>query len=282
MEELSEIERRIANLTELGSVFGALRALSAARVHQARGALPGIDHYTATVHRSITLSLPDEMVAPEANGKSHARTLIVFCSEHGFVGGFNEELVERAKKALDERPARLLMIGSRGQTLAGWNRMEPDWACPMTTHIDGVLETARRVAAALYREVVEHGVLEACVIYGAASTQMGWHVEERPLLPFDTEPFRQHKAQVPPFTNLAPDVLVRRLIDELLFCDLVRAATQTLAAENIARLSAMTAARDSVTRTLATLRERHRRLRQSEITAEINEIIAGAGLIRAD
>jgi F-type H+-transporting ATPase subunit gamma len=77
-----------------------------------------------------------------------------------------------------------------------------------------------------------------------------------------------------PLFNLDPAALHQRLIAEYVFASLAEAAMETIACENAARLMAMTAAHDNVSAKLDTLQQNARRVRQSEITAEILELVA--------
>ena len=65
---------------------------------------------------------------------------------------------------------------------------------------------------------------------------------------------------------------MRKLAEEYVFAELCEALTLSLAAENEARMRAMTAAKSNVTKMLDDLVARSRQLRQEEITNEIIEL----------
>ena len=93
--------------------------------------------------------------------------------------------------------------------------------------------------------------------------------------PFDLSAFPRAIAANPPLLNLAPDVLIRALAADYMHAQLCRAGLHAFAAENEARLEAMTAARNQIERQLSALRATLRHVRQEEITAEIIELAAG-------
>ena len=71
---------------------------------------------------------------------------------------------------------------------------------------------------------------------------------------------------------MAPQVLLMRLAEEYVFAELCEALTLSVAAENEARMRAMTAAKSNVAKMLDELIARSRQLRQEEITNEIIEL----------
>lgn len=81
----------------------------------------------------------------------------------------------------------------------------------------------------------------------------------------------------PPIIALPLRILLAELAEEYVFAELCEALTLSLAAENEARMRAMTAAKSNVARMLDELVARTRRLRQEEITSEIIELGSGRG-----
>jgi F-type H+-transporting ATPase subunit gamma len=68
-------------------------------------------------------------------------------------------------------------------------------------------------------------------------------------------------------------MLHERLMAEYVFALLTEAVVESLASENAARLSAMESAHDNVSKKLDQLRQEARHARQSEITAELLELV---------
>ena len=71
---------------------------------------------------------------------------------------------------------------------------------------------------------------------------------------------------------MPPRILLAQLAEEYVFTELCEALTLSLAAENEARMRAMTAAKSNVAKMLDELVARSRQLRQEEITNEIIEL----------
>ena len=113
MSRLAELQAHIGGMGELRDIVGAMRSLAGMRVQEAQHALPGIRRYSQSIAGAIgaaLLLMPEP--ASEAAAAGSRRALILFAAEHGFVGGFNERLVEAAEAALGPGDA-LFVLGSR-------------------------------------------------------------------------------------------------------------------------------------------------------------------------
>jgi F-type H+-transporting ATPase subunit gamma len=281
MDRLSEIQSRIKNLGELAEVVGAMRSLAAVRVQQARAALPGIRKYAEVVDGALAAAfdLASGAVEPSASTEiGTGSTAIAFSSEQGFVGAFNEHVLDRAAKQIAAPGDRLLVVGSRGASLAAERHLAVAWTVPMATHGDGVAPVARRVAREVYRRAAHGELRRVTLVYARTSGGAASEVVVTTLLPFDPTPYLSGSAGVgpQPLANLGRRDLLDELVDELVFAELMRAAMESFASENGARLATMEAAHTSIDRKLDDLSQDERQRRQDEITTELLDIVTGA------
>jgi F-type H+-transporting ATPase subunit gamma len=276
MIRLAEIETHIAGISELRDIVGAMRSLASMRVQEAHRALPGIRRYTETMAAAIASGLLLMLEASFAGQTPPGRrAFILFTAEHGFVGGFNARVLDAAEKLLD-LDGTLFVLGSRGVALAKERRWTTVWAHTMATRPESVPETVRSLTAELYRLIARGQVAHVDVMFvrhhqGGAAT-----IERRQLLPLDLASFAPKQPRLAPLHNLAPDVLLEKLIADYVFASLTEAAVESLAAENAARFAAMRSAHDNVSRKLEELRQDARQARQSEITTELLDLVTGA------
>jgi len=283
MERLSEIQARLVNLRQLADVVGAMRSLAAVRVQQAHGALPSVLRYTAVIEEALACALaqgaPAERPAEPASSDAPegGSATIVFSSEQGFVGAFDERVLERTAAQLAHPGDSLLVIGARGAALAAERGLAVAWTVSMSTQGAGVVDVARRVAHEVYRRAARGELRRVTLVYARSSSGASSEVVVRPLLPFDPTPYLgAATAGPPPLTYLPARELVDRLIDELLLAELMRAALESFASENGARLSTMEAAHTNIDKKVEDLSRDERRRRQDEITTELLDIVTGA------
>lgn len=287
MERYVRLRQRIASVNELLEVTGAMRSLAAVRVQQAQEALTGIRQYTSVVADAMADALPllspdvairGGHVAAETAGQ---RGLLVFASEHGFVGTFNERLLDRAQTELAEGGGLLFMVGGRGTLVAEERGLDVAWAVSMATHPGQVINVAQRVAMGLYRRFVEGEIARVDLLFARYRSGGGSEVERLRLLPIDLQAFAGKPPVSPPLLNLPPAALVERLVEEYFFAELSRAAMESFTSENGARLQVMDSAHETVEGKLDELGSEARRARQEEVTTELIDVVTGAEALMA-
>jgi F-type H+-transporting ATPase subunit gamma len=274
MTLLAEIEGRIASMSELMDIVGAMRSLAGMRVQEAERALPGIHRYAESVAAGIgaaLLLMPEPVQGKEVGGRS---ALVLCVAEHGFVGAFNERLVEAAETATGDGGA-LFVLGSRGAALAIERGRQPTWMRPMPTRPPGAPEAIRHLAAELYARMARGEISRLEVMFGRSRQGSAPTIEHRLLLPFDIAALAAKQPRRAPLHNLAPQALLERLMSEYVFALLTEAAVQSIASENAARFAAMESAHDNVAKKLDRLRENARQARQTEITTELLDLVTG-------
>lgn len=277
MEQLPRIQARISSLHELRDLVRALRALAASHVQEAQGALNGIRRYAEVVEDAIAEGAelrprPEEPASPSRS--SDASVLIVVCSEHGFVGAFNDRTLDRA--AAERKPGqRLAVLGRRGAALAAERGLDVVQTFPMATHVGGVLGVTRLVA--------EHmaTVSTADVVFGSYRRGGSYDVEVRSILPIDPAVIKRSARRNRPLHHLAPAQLLERLASEYLFGEITRVVMESLASENGARLGVMEMADHNIGDKLDTLKRQEHTLRQEAITSELLDVVTGSETILA-
>jgi F-type H+-transporting ATPase subunit gamma len=274
MTRLAEIEGHIASMSELSDIVGAMRSLAGMRVQEAQRALPGVRRYAAAMAGGIggaLLLMPEPMPSSGDHGR---RALVLCAAEHGFVGGFNQRLVEAAAKVAGSRDA-LFVLGSRGAAFAIESGLPPTWSRPMATRPAGAPEAIRRLTGELYVRIARGEISRVAVMFGRYRQGSAPSIEHRLLLPLDLASLAAGPPRQAPLHNLPPATLFERLMSEYVFALLTEAAIESIASENAARFAAMESARDNVRRKLDQLKQSARQARQAEITAELLDLVTG-------
>jgi len=281
MTRLAEINGHIGSMSQLREIVGAMRSLAGMRVQESQRALPGIRRYAQSVAEAIGAALllmpPSRSEAPPRGGR---RAVILCAGEHGFVGAFNERLLEAVATRLE--PADLLfVIGSRGAALACERGRTPAWTHAMASRVSGVPVVIDRLTTELYTRIVR-GEIARIEVTSSRYRQGGAPtIENRLLLPLDTAALALTQPRQPPLHNLDPARLLESLMAEYVFALLTEAVVESIGSENAARFAAMEAAHDNVEKKLGELHLAARRARQGEITEELLDLIAGAEALSA-
>jgi len=276
-ERLSDVVARIRSVRQLSSVIGAMRGIAAARAREARERVEGVRAYAATVGAAIgqALALLDDGAAPERARDGHSGHLVIaLCAEQGFAGAFNRRVLDVVERLL-RRPgggaAELILLGGRGLMTADERGLSVGWSAAMVAHVDEVGALADRLTEQLYERVESGRATRVNVVH--ASPSLGEiEIVDRALVPFDYGRFSRLRNASLPLISAPPRVLLTELAQEYVFAELCEALTLSLAAENEARMRAMSAAKTNVAKMLDELVARSRQLRQEEITNEIIEL----------
>jgi len=279
---LAEIEVHIASMEELRQIVSALRSLASMRMQQAAHAITSVRRYAAVIATAIddAIALLPEPPATVRIAREGRRALIVCTSEQGFVGDFNERLLDAAQADLRTEDV-LLMVGTRGSTLAEGRGWRASWSGPMATRVSSLTETVHGLATELYRAIAGHEVESAAVFFARYQKGAAPTIERHPLFPLDLARRAPARALLPPLHNLSPAALLEQLVAEYLLALLSEAVIESLASENAARFNAMVAAHDNVSRKLDELERQGRQARQAEVTTELLDLVTGAEAARS-
>lgn len=222
------------------------------------------------------------MMREENAPDTGAINVVVFGSDQGLVGQFNDVVADYAVKTLAALPGKpqVWAVGERVYARlvnAGLSLMSlfdvPSSVQAITSLVGKIQLTseephAKGEYAQLY---VFHNRPQSGALYEPVSQR---------LLPFDTQ-WQQSMANVRWPTKSLTEVMgsgagtLRALVREYLFISLFRACAESLASENASRLAAMERADKNIDELLQNLRDTFHRLRQSGIDEELFDVIAG-------
>ena len=265
---LAEIERHVASMEELQRIVGAMRAIASMRMQEAVRALASVREYGNAVAQALhdALAIGSEE-ARHGNGASPAdatavparstgrRAIVLFASEHGFVGGFNQRLIEVIESDIGANDV-LIVVGSRGAAFAAERGHSAAWLHPLATRLAGIPETVRLLEQGLLPQIAREQIGRAEVVFSRYRRSGELAIERHRLFPVQLAAARGTRRGLVPLHDLPVPVLLEKLTAEYMLAQLTEAATEALAAENAARFAAMESARDNVGRKLERSEER--------------------------
>src|SRR5690606_37664026 len=227
---------------------------------------------------------------PRADASS---TVVVFGSDRGLCGAFNDRMARFAARDLTRTaaqavPVRIVAVGRRVARRLRSTGRAPDALLSAPTGLGAVdaavadlldfIDTYRRAGheselRLVYARPIGSTRFEPCASQ-VLPVDSGW-VRRLKGLPWVTRKL--------PMELSDPLQLLRGLIRQRVALAIVKAFGSSLASENAARLAAMEAASHNVEERLARLRARYQAARQAAVTAELLDIqSAAAALEEAD
>lgn len=275
MPHIEDIKDRIGNIGQIEGVIVAMRAMAAAHAQEARRHLQAIREHEETVARSMAeaLSLVPGMASTRERVESEQTHLrIVVGAAQGFSGQHNERIVTGALEQNEEPEDRqYLLIGQRCISEFAERGIRPLWSANMVAHAAEVPALASRIVDALFVPLERGEVHSVSIVYAdPASTEMALTI--RRLMPFDFGRITAPRRPSPPITLIPAPRLLEQLVEEYVFTEVCEALMLGFAAENDARMNAMTRARSNVKEIAQDLQRKFHQVRQEETTTEIIEL----------
>lgn len=291
-QSLETLSRRIASMQGIRGVVHTMKSLSVINAAPYEQAARAIEAYHETVltglHAFLSQSGP---IAEEGLGNA-ARIVVVFGSDHGLCGNYNEALAAHVGahiKADTDAETTVLCIGAQMESALSDLGLALEETFFPPASVDGIGRLANLLTQKLddLRRARRPHDISVTLAYFARSEQGGQTPKIDALLPLNPDLVRdlQSKPWVSrslPRFSMQPRDLFLSLIRGHLFASLFRAAAEALVTENAARLALMQQAEQSVDDKLDTLKSDTRALRQSEITTELLDVIIGFEALKND
>lgn len=287
MSETSEsLRRKLDGAAELGSVVRTMKALAAASISQYERAVHSLDDYYRTVELGLVAWLhqagAEIPAGKETRAKAGAIGAVVFGSDQGLVGQFNEVLTDFVASALGNMPGdkRILAVGERVQGHLADVALTATGNFPVPNSINAITSLVGRILIEIDAQRERGEVEQIYLFHNRPKSGALYEPVIQRLLPLD-DAWRRGLAELPWPTGNLPEIMDsgeptrQALIREYLFISLFRACAESLASENASRLAAMQRAEKNIEELLEDLNQTFHRLRQSAIDEELFDVISG-------
>lgn len=291
-QTLEILSRRTTSMQGIRSVVHTMKTLSVINSAPYEQAAKAIETYHDTVldglHAFVTHFGPIETPASD----HPVQVLIVFGSDHGLCGNYNEALADHVAGHLpqsEDGPPTVLCVGAQmADALTDQHIVIEETFFPAAS-VDGVGRLANLLTQRLetIRTRAEPQDLAVSLAYVARDGAAGQRALIVPLLPLDQAVLdelaaKPWKSRSRPYFSMPANDLFRALVRNHLFATLFRAIAEALMTENAARLALMQQAERSVDEKLEELASETRTVRQDQITTELLDVIIGFEALKKD
>lgn len=287
-DTIASLNRKIDSASDLQSVVGVMKALAAANIGQYLKSVEALGDYSRTVELGLSACLRASKSAfaespmRSANSKPSVQA-IVFGSDQGLVGQFNDKITNLAwdsLKNLNSASLRIWTVGLRVHERLLQQDLELEEPLPTPSSVKAITQIVGQLLIASQAMAEDNPLTEMHLFYNRPVNGPVYESAHVKLLPLDTQWLSQIIQTPWPSKNL-PEVIgptpsaLRSFIREHLFISIFKACAESLASENASRLAAMQRADKNIEELLTTLQGDFHRLRQSSIDEELFDVISG-------
>jgi len=287
---LAGLRRKMSSAGDLQSVVRAMKAQAAASIEQYQRSITALADYHRTVSLGLGVCIRSRVLVPQwADQRKRAATIIVFGSDQGLVGRFNDVVGDFAKTLVAGQPGAVAVwtVGQRVREQLDDAGVAVEQWFDVPSSVDTIAALVGRILVAEESRSDADRPTDLYLVYNRIAPSIAYRPVSVQLLPFDDD-WRARVAAIAWPTSGLPEVLVDDattlavFIREYLFISLFRACAESLASENTSRLAAMQRADKNIDDLRESLGSEFHRLRQASIDDELFDVVAGYEASRSD
>jgi F-type H+-transporting ATPase subunit gamma len=282
----ASLRRKIASAGELESVVRTMKAMAASSIGQYENAVRSLDDYYRTVQLGLVACFRqgEPVGASTRAGKKEIGAIgaVVFGSDQGLVGQFNEVMVEFVVNTLGNLPGKKTVwaVGERILPRLADTDLLPVESFILPNSISAITPLVGQILIEMETHSEKGEIAQVYLFHNRPMSGAIYTPVSQRLLPLDDVWRRDLATNRWPTGNL-PQVMnggertLVAFVREYLFVSLFRACAESLASENASRLAAMQRAEKNIDELLEDLNRTFHRLRQSGIDEELFDVVSG-------
>ncbi|PMB46368.1 F0F1 ATP synthase subunit gamma [Fischerella thermalis CCMEE 5330] len=311
MQTLEALQSKIKSVEDLRAVVRTMKTLAMVNIRQYEKARSALKDYSKSIELGLQALLRDRYFSqtpvtfmPNSQKLNQGRVgVILFGSDHGLCGQFNEQIVTYALEQLNERQIHRerRLIATVGVRLipdleAAKQTIENHFSLPSsvagtTQLVQELLFTIEKwrfrqfpqFISSIGSEPIEetyYPVEQIILFYNRSISTTNYQPLTLQLLPLNLHWLheleqRPWNSSALPIKNMNWERLFPLFIRQYLFVSLYQATVESMASENASRFASMQAAEKNIEERLTDLNADYRSSRQNSITAELLDIVAG-------
>lgn len=287
MPSIRDLRIKIKSIKNIQQITKAMKMVAAARLKKAQSRLDAARPYARKI-AEVTLDLAARN--PEVSNPlltPHEKTkrilILVFTGDRGMAGGFHQKIADGAfqfgKKFQGQAEVSYYSLG-----LKGTHRLQQRHISAFKKFDMPVQAVTFETAETLAKEIIDFYLREEFdqiyLYYAKFYTVMSQRPRAFQLLPLNPKLLKE-KEEIglyifePGITEILDGILPRYIESEIF-----RAFLETETGELGARMTAMSSATDNAEELIENYQLQYNKIRQSQITKEISEIVGGAEVLK--
>lgn len=275
---MQSIKRRMKSVESTKKITKAMELVATSKLRKARNQLDCLKPYYSTVQETVMSILSsnsdiDSIYLTQNNCQTKAYVLIT--SSLGLCGGYNTNVIKEALNTI-QKDDYVFCIGTKG-----YNALKNSYTNISETYVNlnttQDLKEVKRLTEQLIHLYTQQKVGSIHIIYTEFVNNLTFKPKDIQLLPVKNEEVSKQGYSYTifePSPSQVLDDLMPIYIKSMIYGYMIESITS----ENASRRTSMENATDNATELIDHLVLKYNQARQSAITNEISEIVAGASL----
>ena len=288
MPSLDDLRKRIKSVKSTQKITKAMKMVAAAKLRKAQENAEKGRPYSEKMNNiilNLSNSISDKENAPKllvGTGDKKNYLCVVLTADRGLCGGFNTNIVKKAKSFFDKiiaegKSLKIINVGSKG-----YDQLKRVYGNQI---IEKISFKDSKIANYLDAEIVGKKIIElfqknefdVCTIfYNQFKNVITQIPQEQQIIPLKSNEIKKNSVEDNYEFEPEEDEILSNLLPKNISTQIFKAMLENSASEQGSRMSAM----DSATRNAGELVDKltinYNRSRQAAITKELIEIISGA------
>jgi F-type H+-transporting ATPase subunit gamma len=288
---MRSLQKKTKTTYSLKSIVKTMKILAAINMATYEKSVKSIQHYYQTVRLGVLACLlqsPELMEAVVGTNVKIKRTgVVIFGSDQGMVGQFNDQIAEYAYKEINQLPTEKIVwsVGERIHAkLMDYSGLELKDPFNVASSITNISTLIGQILDQIGQEQKMAEIDQLLIFYNEPKSGAKFESTCLTLLPIDKKWLQSLMIEKWP-TKMLPEVIdgidytFSALIREHLFTSIFKAAVESLTSENASRLVSMQSAEKHIDDLLDELHRKFNLERQNSIDEELFDVVSGFEVI---
>ena len=288
MASLDDLKKRISSVKSTQKITKAMKMVAAAKLRKAQEGAEKGRPYSEKMHNiilNLSKNISDKENAPRllsGSGENNTHLCVVMTSDRGLCGGFNSNIIKKAKKYFQQKQdegkiIKIITVGSKG-----YDQLKRQFGDNIIEKIsfkeskNANFFDAEKVGKIII-EKFSNKEFDICTIfYNQFKNVISQIPQEQQIIPLETKDNDDNKLEDNYEFEPEEDEILGNLLPKNISTQIFKAMLENSASEQGSRMSAMDNATRNAGEMVDKLTIEYNRSRQAAITKELIEIISGA------